>query len=144
VRPTADHSAARKLAAAAGLDVSPEGTPPQALWGAYDGPRLVGVVSLDEEEGLLVVGWMAVAESERGRGLGRRLLAAAEEEARRRGASTLWATARAPGFFLARGFEPVPAGRDRGLLLAGCRDCPQNGTSCRPQAVRKALGGPSG
>lgn len=144
VRRGVELRAAIELAVAAGLETSPDAPEPLALWGAYDGVRLAGVVSLDELGGLAVVGWLAVAESDRGRGLGRLLLAAAEEEARRGGVPALWATARAPGFFLAHGFELVPAGAERELLLGDCRDCPQLGTTCRPQAVRKVLAATGG
>ncbi len=142
MHPTADHAAARELAVGAGLEVSEHPAPPLALWGAYDGRRLVGVVSLDEDAGLPVIGWIAVAESARGRGLGRLLLATVEDEARRRGIRTLWVTARAPGFYLSMGYGLVEAGEEQEQLLAGCRDCPQLGTICRPRAMSKRLAGP--
>jgi N-acetylglutamate synthase-like GNAT family acetyltransferase len=144
IRTCSDFRAALALAAAAGLEVSPDAAEPLALWGAYRGGQLVGVVSLDDHEGLPVVGWIAVTEAERGRGLGERLLAAVEREARRRGAGTLWATARTPGFFLALGYEPVDAGEERERLLADCEGCPQLSESCRPRAVRRLLGPPAG
>jgi N-acetylglutamate synthase-like GNAT family acetyltransferase len=139
VRPTADLDTARELAAAAGLEIDGDVAAPLALWEAYDRQRLLGVVSLDEKAGVPVVGWIAVAESARGRGLGRLLLTTVEQEASRRGLRTLWATARAPGFFLCMGYEPAEAGEARDQLLAGCRDCPQLGTTCRPRAMRKTL-----
>jgi N-acetylglutamate synthase-like GNAT family acetyltransferase len=139
VRRTADVAGARALALAAGLEVSDDETRPLALWGAYAGGRLVGVVSLDEDGGLPVIGWIAVAESQRGRGVGRLLLGTVEEEARRRGLGALWATARAPGFFLGNGYRQAETGEERELLLAGCRACPQLGSACRPQAVCKSL-----
>jgi N-acetylglutamate synthase-like GNAT family acetyltransferase len=138
VRPRPDFTAALALAGAAGLEVSADAHEPLALWGAYDGGRLAGVVSLDEDAGLPVVGWIAVDERYRGRRLGERLLLTVEREARRRGVVTLWATARAPGFFLSMGYELAP-GEEQDQLLAGCRDCPQHGTSCRPRAVCKRL-----
>jgi len=139
VRRGGDFSAAFALAEAAGLEVSADATEPLVLWSAWDGEHMAGVVTLDEDAGLLVVGWIAVAEPYRGRGLGERLLRAAEHEARERGEGTLWATARAPGFFLAMGYELATAGEEQEALLAGCRDCPQRGVTCRPQAVRKEL-----
>lgn len=143
MRPTADRAAARELAVAAGLEVDGDVAAPLALWGAYDGRRLVGVVSLDEKAGLPVVGWIAVAESARGRGVGRMLLTTVEDEGRRRGLRMLWATARASAFFRTMGYEPVDAGEEREHLLAGCRDCAQLGATCRPRAMRKRLAEPS-
>jgi N-acetylglutamate synthase-like GNAT family acetyltransferase len=139
VRRGGDFAAAFALAEAAGLEVSADAAEPLVLWSAWDGELAAGVVTLDEDAGLLVVGWIAVAEPYRGRGLGERLLFTAEQEARERGVGTLWATARAPGFFLARGYELATAGEEPEALLAGCRDCPQRGVTCRPQAVRKQL-----
>jgi len=110
-----------------------------ALWGAYDGERLVGSIVLRRFSGLDLVGWLAVAEPQRGAGLGRRLLVTLEQEARRRDATRLWATARAPGFFLHHGFRIVDDGPERDALLSSCLSCDQYGTVCTPQAVAKDL-----
>jgi N-acetylglutamate synthase-like GNAT family acetyltransferase len=107
------------------------------MWGAFAGERMIGTVSLDDFKGLPVVGRIALSPSYRGKGLGRRLLSALEEEAQGRGLTELWATARAPGFFVSMGFSIVGDGRERDLLLSECRACPQYGRECRPQAVRK-------
>ena len=98
------------------------------------------MVTLAAESGIQIVEWIAVRDGYRGRGIASRLLAALEEEARRRGETALWATARAPAFFAAAGYEIVDSGEERERLLADCRDCPQRGLTCRPEVVRKALG----
>ena len=139
VRRSADQDAALALARQAELEVSPDSPHAVDLWGAYAGERLVGTVSLGEVDGLRVVERIAVLDDYRGRGVGGRLLAAAEEETRRNGHAELWATARTPAFFVARGFEIVAEGEQRDLLLADCAGCPQRGTSCRPAVVRKTL-----
>jgi N-acetylglutamate synthase-like GNAT family acetyltransferase len=139
VRRGADFAAAFALAVAAGLEVTPDAPQPVVLWGAYSRDRLIGIVSLDEKGALPVIGWIVVEEALRGSGVGGLLLAAVEREARDRGSGVLWATARAPGFFLAHGYELVAAGQERDVLLDGCRDCPQLGATCHPQAVRKAI-----
>jgi GNAT superfamily N-acetyltransferase len=139
IRRSDDLEAALALAVEAHLEVSASPQPPLAMWGAFDGDRMVGTVSLDDYRGLPVVGRMAVAQEDRGSGLGRRLLATLEEEARRRGGAELWATARAPGFFILMGFWVVEDGPERDLLLSECSDCPQYGSDCHPQAVRKSL-----
>jgi putative acetyltransferase len=57
---------------------------------ARDGDRVVGCVALiPEGDGLWELAKMAVDESERGRGTGRKLLVAALDEARRRGAGAV-------------------------------------------------------
>ena len=140
VRRSDDFAAARELAREAQLEVSADAREPLALWGAYDGERLIGVVTLAAEGDLPIVEWVAVRDGYRRRGVAGRLLAALEEEARRRGHGPLWATARAPAFFAAAGYEIVDSGEVRERLLADCRDCPQRGLTCRPEVVRKTLG----
>lgn len=142
VAPTTDLEAVRALGVANGLDEG--GRDDRSLVAAWaartaDG-AMVGAVALEEAPGLAVVNWLSVEAAFRGRGLATRLLAALEDEARRRGVQLLWATARAPGFFLANGFVPVDEGPEVAYLLGECPDCPQYGRECRPRAVVKDLG----
>jgi len=141
IRRSDDLGAALALAREAQLEVSASAEPPLAMWGAFDGDRMVGTISLEDYRGLPVVGRIAVAREDRGSGLGRRLLETLEDEARRRGLTELWATARAPGFFVSMGFSVVADGPERDLLLSECCDCPQCGSGCNPQAVHKTLDG---
>ena len=139
IRRSDDHDAAVALAREAHLEVLVPPEPPLAMWGAFDGDRMVGTVSLDDDRGLPIVGRIAVTRAYRGRGLGRRLLTALEEEAQQRGLTELWATARAPGFFVTMGYSVVGDGPERDLLLSECNACPQYGVDCRPEAVRKTF-----
>ena len=82
---------------------------PLAMWGAFDGLRMIGTASLDDYHGLPVVCRVALSRPYRRQGVGRRILAVLEEEARRRGFAELWATARAR--FLRR--DGVLGGRRR-------------------------------
>ena len=140
IRRSDDFAAALALAREAQLEVSEDADEPLALWGAFDGERLVGIVTLAKDGGIPLVEWIAVRDGYRGRGVASRLLAVAEDEARRRGETALWATARAPAFFIAAGYEAVAVGEEREHLLAHCRDCLQRDMTCRPEAVRKGLG----
>ncbi len=146
IAPTDDLDAVRALGVANGLD---EGERDDrglvAAWAARtaDG-TMVGAIALEGSAGLHVVNWMAVDPAFRGRGLATRLLAALEDEARRRGVRRLWATARAPGFFLANGFAPVDEGPEAAYLLGDCPECPQYGRGCTPRAVTKELHGGQG
>jgi N-acetylglutamate synthase-like GNAT family acetyltransferase len=136
IRPTDDHDSVRRLGVAAGLeDVPLRDERLAGLWAAYDEERMVGAVALERVGRRHVVAWLWVAEGFRNRGLGGRLLETVDAEARRRGLAELWATARAPEFFLRHGYAVVPEGPVRDLLLAACADCPQRGSTCRPEAV---------
>jgi N-acetylglutamate synthase-like GNAT family acetyltransferase len=139
IAPSDDHAAALALAKAAHLEVAETSEQPLAMWGAFADGLMVGTISLDTYKGLPVVGRIAVSQAYRGSGLGRRLLDALEGEARRRGLTELWATARAPGFFLAMGYSVVADGGERDLLLSECLTCDQYGTECQPRAVHRVL-----
>jgi GNAT superfamily N-acetyltransferase len=139
IRRSDDLAAALALARAAHLEGSADPAPPQAMWGAFDGDRMVGTVSLCDLAGLPIVERMAVASAHRGQGLGRRLLAVLEEEALRSGYALLYAAARAPGFFVANGYAVLAEGAERTLLLADCATCGQYAAGCHPQAVCKRL-----
>jgi N-acetylglutamate synthase-like GNAT family acetyltransferase len=140
--PTADFENLRRLGIEAGLEpAAPTNGDRLGLWAARDGERFVGGVALERIDGLAVVTWLWVAADRRRHGVGAALLATLAAEAQRLGIDALWATARAPGFFLRHGFTVVPPGRERDLLLASCTDCPQRGTICTPEAVvRQAVG----
>ena len=100
---------------------------------------MVGTVSLEDYRGLPVVGRIAVSQAYRGSGLGGRLLITLEGEARQRRLRELWATSRAPGFFVATGYSVVAMGEERDLLLSECFTCGQYGREGHPQAVRKTF-----
>jgi N-acetylglutamate synthase-like GNAT family acetyltransferase len=98
---------------------------------------MVGAIALERYGDLDTVNWMAVDAAFRGRGLATQLLQALEREARARGMRRLWATARAPGFFVANGFGPVGHGPEADLLLGDCPSCSQYGRECTPQPMVK-------
>jgi len=139
IAPSDDHAAALALAEAAHLEIMEFPQPPLAMWGAFVGQCMVGTVSLEDYRGLPIVGRIAVSQAYRGSGLGRRLLTTLEGEARRRRLKDLWATARAPGFFVAMGYSVVAKGAERDLLLSECFTCGQYAKECQPQAVRKTF-----
>jgi len=141
IAPSTDMEAIRKLGIANGLDESVrDETGLAGAWEArtVDG-RLVGGIALERSGGLDVVNWMSVDAEYRGRGIASRLLAALEREARARGVRRLWATARAPGFFLANGFRVVTEGLEAEYLLGDCPSCPQYLSECTPRPMVKDL-----
>jgi N-acetylglutamate synthase-like GNAT family acetyltransferase len=138
--PLADLAAMRRLGVACGLE--DEGRDDEgilAAWGAFAGSRLVGAICLERQSDLDTVNWMSVDEEYRSRGIAAALYAELEREALGRGMRRLWVTARAPGFFLAQGFEPVSGGAERDTLLGGCLTCAQFAGTCRPEALTKTL-----
>jgi amino-acid N-acetyltransferase len=140
IGPLDDLAAMRRLGVACGLE--DEGRDDEgilAAWGAFDGDRLVGSICLERQLDLDTVNWMAVDEDYRRRGIAAALYAELERAALERGMRRLWVTARAPGFFLIQGFEPVSSGPERDALLGGCLDCAQYGRECRPEALTKPL-----
>ncbi len=140
IGPLADLAALRRLGVACGLE--DEGRDDEgilAAWGAFSGDRLVGAICLERQGDLDTVNWMSVDEEHRRRGIAAALYAELERDAIARGIRRLWVTARAPEFFFAQGFEPVPTGPEREALLGGCLDCGQFGRECRPQALVKTL-----
>lgn len=140
IEPTEELEAVRQLGLECGLeDTKHDDEDILAAWGAYHGKLLVGAVVLERLGGLYVPNWLSVRERYRRRGVASVLYAALEDEARARGVSRLWVTARAPAFFTAQGFTLAKRGRERDILLGGCLHCPQYGRECEPQALTKTI-----
>jgi N-acetylglutamate synthase-like GNAT family acetyltransferase len=140
VRPTSDLDELRRLGVEAGLEGGCDDIDGAvAAWGAFEDGRMIGGVTLETYAGLHVVNWLSVSEGYRGRGVGARLLAHLESEAVDLGIGELWATARAPGFFMRRGYSVAGGGGEREALLPGCDACAQYEVTCNPKIVRKAL-----
>jgi N-acetylglutamate synthase-like GNAT family acetyltransferase len=137
---TDDLAAVRRLGVVCGLeDSGRDDEQIAAAWGAFDGEHLVGAIVLESNQGLETVNWMAVDGEYRRRGIAGRLYAALEREALARGVTRLWVTARAPAFFLARGYDTVADGEEQAILLGECPRCAQFGRGCEPQALTKRI-----
>lgn len=92
---------------------------------AVAGEEIVGCVSLlGYPSGLVEVRSLAVQDGAQGRGIGRRLLAALIDEARRRKIPTLFALTRAVGFFLGFGFVVAERESFPEKVWRDCWQCP--------------------
>jgi amino-acid N-acetyltransferase len=122
------------------LEFSAEDEVPTDLvkcWKAAAGGKLVGGCVLAKREGRFICDGIATDPSVRGMRIGEKLLFTMEEEAKTLGADALYLVARAPGFFVKYGFEPVP--RDAAPTFFECFSCPQYGVSCHPEVMRLKL-----
>ncbi len=140
IKVTDDLEAVRALCVRAGLDMQEgplEGV--VVAYGAYSGDRLVGCATLQSVDGGYFLEYVAVDASIRNRGIGARLVARIEDEARARGMKELWAKARAPGFYERIGFRILGDGERGPKNLDSCQTCPQFRRDCFPAIVVKQL-----
>jgi len=138
LRPTHDFDSLVKLGREAGLEIKELG-PTLAAFGLFESDKLVGCACLKERDGVFLLECLAVSHRFRGRGLGTRLVRAVEAEARGRGAKTLRALARKPGFFLKIGYHVAGAGEVDYPSTEGCEGCPQFKKTCSPAIVMMEL-----
>lgn len=123
-----------------GLEFSEEDPVPTDLvqcWEAVDEDRLIGGFVLAKREGKFICDGIAVDREYREQKLGRALLRTGMEEAKRRGADSMYLVARAPGFFRREGFETVE--RKDAPDFFECLTCDQYGVSCHPEVMRIGL-----
>ena len=99
----------------------------------------MGAVVLERRHGLAAIDGMAVDAAYRRRGIAGRLYAALEREARARGITRLWVTARTPGFFAAMALPRWRPSRERDILVRECLRCEQFGHGCEPRALTKQM-----
>lgn len=138
LRRTRDYEAVRRLALGSGLEDGPFADV-VAAFGIYAGDELVGCAALKQTNSAFCVEWLAVSKPLRGRGLGSKLISEVEREAVQRGATRLWALARAPAFFQKLGFSMADKNDTGGPTLNNCMRCPQYMKNCMPAIVVKPL-----
>lgn len=134
LRSTRDFEAIRSLSLRSGLEDG-KFEDIAVAFGCYSGDRLIGCAAMKRVGGTYSIEWLAVDESHRRSGLGRMMVEKVASEARRQGATHLWALARAPDFFLRIGFTKSAPEDSPGPSLAGCLKCDQYGVTCSPEIV---------
>ena len=137
-RQTDDFDGIRSLALRAGLEDG-KFDDIVAAYGCFSGHGLVGCAALKRVGDTFSVEWLAVEDSYRRKGIGRAIVERVASEAKGRGATQLWALARAPDFFMRLGFLQSSQEVSPGPNLAGCAKCGQYQVSCFPRIVVKDL-----
>ncbi len=138
IRKTDDFETMRRLALDAGLE---DGTFENIISavGFFIGNQMMGTVALKKDGDRYSIEWLSVSEPLRGKGIGGMLVSRIESEAKARGASTLWALARAPKFFQKIGFKVASRDEAGGPSMNNCLLCKQFQKNCFPAIVSKAL-----
>ncbi|MBK8181925.1 MAG: GNAT family N-acetyltransferase [Candidatus Competibacteraceae bacterium] len=105
-----DQAAACILLSAAGLPTEDLIAPRlHDFWGCRDGEKLIGVIGLEIFGAVALVRSLTVAPDWQGQGLGKALLAQAEQTAQQRGVQALYLlTITAENFFAIQGYTPIP------------------------------------
>ncbi len=138
LKETTDFPSMRRLALESGLEDGAYQDFVKAF-GFYEGEMLVACAGLKNLKDAYLLECVAVKEELRGRGLGRQLVELLEEEAKRLGASRIWALARAPAFFEKVGYKKVDVSYPGGPNLTSCLSCKQYMSTCSPSIVLKVL-----
>jgi len=138
LRRTDEFEKIRALAVSSGLEDGPFEYIVEAF-GVYRGSELVGCAALKADGTRHAVEWLAVNEGLRLKGLGKKLVSEVEMSARKRGATRLWALARAPAFFRRIGFSGAPEDDSERPPMASCMACKQYGKTCHPEIMVKQL-----
>ncbi|MBU1157756.1 MAG: GNAT family N-acetyltransferase [Candidatus Thermoplasmatota archaeon] len=138
IRKTDDFETIRRLALEAGLE---DGTFENIISavGFFIGNQMMGTVALKKDGDRYSIEWLSVSESLRGKGIGGMLVSRIESEAKARGASTLWALARAPKFFEKIGFRMTSLDEAGGPSMSNCLLCRQYQKNCFPSIVSKNI-----
>ena len=106
---------------------------------AEEDRTLVGVVAVHVSwDNLVEIRSLAVPEDSQGRGVGRRLMEAALDDARRLGAGEVFALTYIPDFFTRFGFEIIERRHLPQKIWQDCAKCPKF-PDCGETAVRRPL-----
>jgi N-acetylglutamate synthase-like GNAT family acetyltransferase len=120
-----------------GLEITEDEPVPTDIikgWRAELVGRLVGGCVLSLRQGDYIIDGIAIEPAMRQTGLGAHLLNLALEEAKSRGADSVYLVAKAPNFFRKQGFLTID--REEAPLFFECFTCPQYLKSCFPEVMK--------
>lgn len=141
IRETGDFTKLSGLYYDSGLEVTPGQAPPENVikhWECVDDKgALMAGATLRYKGALCVFEYLAVAETMRGMGLGKKLLDLAEKEAEAAGVDFLWLCAKVPEFYDKYDWERVD--KDDAPDISICQSCGQYHISCFPCIMKKKL-----
>lgn len=123
-----------------GLEISEEDPVPTDIvkgWKAELEGRLIGGCVLSLREGDYIIDGIAVEQEYRSTMLGSKMLATALDEAKKRGAGSVYLVAKAPGFFRKQGFNTIE--REEAPLFFECFSCPQYLKNCFPEVMKYVI-----
>ena len=140
IKETTEYYPLSELFHNSGLEVKPSQTPPETtrkLWRFDNEKGLAGAWQLGIRSGLWCLEWLAVREDVRKNGIGRELLALAEQEARSHGAREIWLTGKVPEYYEQFGW--VRVAREDAPAISKCLPCPQFQVDCFPSIMKKVF-----
>lgn len=126
-----------------GLEVAISETPPEniiKMW-RLDDPEtgaLLGAVTLQIRAGVYTLGDMAVEEIHRQQGLGKIMQQLVFDEAKQRGITEVWCTAKIPEYYEHCGWECMDWNTSP-MVVVHCDTCQKRGKTCFPEIIRITL-----
>ena len=123
-----------------GLEVKPSETAPETtkkLWRWDDEQGLAGAGQFGIRKGHCCLECLAVREDVRKTGIGRKLLALAEQEARGLGGTEIWLVGKVPAYYEQFGWVRVP--REDAPAISKCLTCEQFEVDCFPSIMKKTV-----
>ena len=141
IKETTEYYPLSELFHNSGLEVKPSQTPPETtrkLWRFDDEKGLAGACQFGIRSGHCCLECLAVREDVRKTGIGRELLALAEQEAKAMGGTEIWLVGKVPEYYEQFGW--VRVAREEAPAISKCLTCQQFQVDCFPSIMKKPLG----
>lgn len=97
--------------------------------------KLIGCAILAVREDAFILDGIAVDPAYRNKKIGEAMLDEVIAEAKRRGGSSIYLVARAPGFFKKNNFKTLEVNPEDAPNFFECKYCPQYMNSCHPEVM---------
>ncbi len=141
IRKTMDYDSMVDLFVRSGLEIDSKEPAPEGLVTCFELLDESGIRQaaggLCFDKGEYILRCVAVEEKQRGKGYGVQMVRRIIEEAEALGASTIWLTAKVPGFYRKFGFQVVP--REEAPFVTKCGECPQYHNGCDSEVMKYVI-----